>query len=195
MDQAPDTLFDDSRVPPGMLEVDDYYRLAREGFFQGKPGVELIEGGLAWMNAIGSPHAGVVNRLNGILVRAAGDRATVSVQNPVRLDRRNEPQPDVALLRPRADSYGTGHPSPGDVLLLIEVADSSLAFDRGRKRALYARFGIPEYWVVDIDGGQVEVCRDPVPTGYATLEPAGADAVLTVARLPDIAVPVRDVLG
>ena len=195
MDQAPGSLLDDPRLPPGKLDVDGYYRLAREGFFRDKPRVELIEGRLVWMNAIGSPHARAVKRLNRTFARVIGNRALLSVQDPVRLDPWTEPEPDVALLLPRADDYGDEHPSATDVLLLVEVADTSLAVDRGSKRALYARFGICEYWVVDIDGEQVDVCRDPTPSGYASIETAGMDGVLTVAALPDITVRVRDILG
>ena len=89
------------------------------------------------------------------------------VQGPLRLDRRNEPQPDLMLLRPRADFYRSRHPTAADVLLLVEVADSSLAFDRGPKLALYARHAVPEVWIVDLPGRLVEVCRGPGPDGYA----------------------------
>ena len=196
MDQTTGSLPDHSLLLPGKLDVDAYYRLAREeGFLDEARRVELIDGELVWMNAVNSPHAGVVNRLTRLLIRAAGDQATVSVQNPVRLDAWNEPEPDVALLLPRADDYGAGHPSAADALLLIEVSDTSLARDRGPKRALYARFGIREYWIVDIEGGRVEVCREPSAGTYASVETAGPDAVLTVAALPEVSLPVRDILG
>ena len=192
MDPAPGALLDDPRLR-GPLDVDEYYQLATDGVLPGNARVELIEGELAWRNAIGSPHAGVVNRLNRMLTRAAGGRALVSIQNPVRLDLRNEPEPDVALLVPRADDYRGAHPSAADVLLLIEVADSSLPFDRGRKRVLYARFGIREYWIVDLDGSEVEVFRQPTAGVYASSETAGLEAVLTVDALPGVQLPVREI--
>ena len=194
MDQLPGTLLDDPRLR-GPLTVDDYYRLAREGVIPPDARTELIEGELVWMNAIGSPRAMVVKRLLRCFASRIGSRALLSIQDPVRLDDGSQPQPDVALLTPRADDYGNGHPSAVDVLLLVEVADSSLAFDRGRKRALYARFGIREYWIVNVEAAEVEVCRDPAPSGYASMELAGLNAVLTVAALPGVAVPVRDILG
>ena len=98
---------------------------------------------------------------------ATDGRVIASVQWPLRLDRHNEPQPDLMLLRPRPDLYESGHPTAADVLLLVEVADSSLAFDRGPKLALYARHGVPEVWIVDLIGRAVEMFRGPGPEGYA----------------------------
>jgi Uma2 family endonuclease len=119
------------------------------------------------------------------------------VQSSVRLGRHSEPQPDLALLRPRADGYRGGLPPLAeDVLLLIEVADSTLRMDREVKAPLYARHGIPEYWVVDLAGGLVLLHRDPSPDGYRSLSEARAGAVITPALLPETAaVAVSDILG
>jgi len=125
------------------LGVDAYTKMAEVGIFAHPHRVELIDGEIFDMAAIGSPHAAVTNRLVRSLAGAAADgRTLVSVQNPLRLDGYNEPQPDFMLVRPRADDYRGGHPSAADVLLLVEVSDSSLAYDRGTKLALYARFGV-----------------------------------------------------
>ena len=106
--------------------------------------------------------------LTGLVGRLASDgRVVASVQSPLRLDPFNEPQPDLMLLRPRADDYTASHPTAADVLLLVEVADSSQAFDRGPKLDLYARHAVPEVWIVDLPGRSVEVCRSPGPDGYA----------------------------
>ena len=114
------------------------------------------------MNPIGSPHAAIAKRLNRLVARAAADGIVlVSVQDPLRLDAYNEPEPDFMLLQPRADDYRASHPSAADVLLLVEISDSSLTYDRGRKLALYAKFGVPEVWIVDIAGASVEVFRQP----------------------------------
>ena len=150
------------------FDVDAYYRMADTGILAPKDRVELIDGEIVEMAPIGSAHSGTTNRLTGLVGRLAADgRVVASVQSPLRLDPFNEPQPDLMLLRPRADDYTASHPTAADVLLLIEVADSSLAFDRGPKLDLYARHAVPEVWIVDLPGRAVEVCRGPGPEGYA----------------------------
>ena len=122
--------------------VDDFHRMAEAGILGEDSRVELIRGRIVDMAAIGSAHMVAVNRLNRLLMAAIGDRGVVSVQNPVRLDDVSEPQPDVAVLRPGADDIGAPIPRASDVLLLIEVADSSLHEDRDEKAALYAAGGV-----------------------------------------------------
>ena len=142
------------------FDVDDYYRMAETGILRREDRVELIDGEIIDMPAIGSPHAGITNRLNRLFGRAAADGLVlVAVQNPLWLDNFDEPEPDLMLLRPRADDYRTSHPSAADVLLLVEVSDSSLNYDRGTKLALYTGFGVPEVWIIDIAGAAVEVYR------------------------------------
>ena len=120
------------------------------------------------MAPIGSAHAGKTNRLNRLFAKAAADGpALVSVQGPLRLDAYNEPEPDVMLLRPRADDYQDRHPEAADVLLLVELSETSLAYDRGVKLPLYARFAVPEVWIVDLRGAAVEVYREPAGDAYA----------------------------
>jgi Uma2 family endonuclease len=157
--------------------------------------VELIEGQLIAMSPIGSDHSGTVNSLNRMLVLAVGDRGVVAVQNPVQLDDLSEPQPDFSVLKPRDDDYRRATPRPHEVLLIIEVAHSSLAYDRAIKRSLYARHGIPEFWIVNIAGGLVEVCRKPVGDDYASLFQAGRDATLEPELLPGVAIPVAALFG
>lgn len=168
------------------LTVDEYYRMAEAGLLAHDARVELIEGEVIDMAPIGSRHAGIVNRLNRLLDRAVGDRAVVAVQQPLRLDSRSEPQPDLCVLKPRPDFYGNSHPAPGDVLLLIEVSDATLAYDQGPKAALYARHGIPELWVVDAQGGQLICMRQPSAAGYSWSAVLGIQASVEVAALPDI---------
>jgi Uma2 family endonuclease len=146
--------------------------------------VELIEGQLVAKAPISSLHAGTSIALNHILMQAVGDRAFVSVQNPIRLDDYSEPEPDFALLRPRADYYRRATPGPADVFLLIELSDSSLKYDRSVKRALYARHGIPEFWIVNLIAREVEVCRAPVGEEYTAISRVGAGATLEPACLP-----------
>ena len=165
--------------------VGEYYRMAEAGILRPGERVELIEGEIITMAAIGSRHAAVVTRLQRRFERALGDRALVRVQNPVRLSDLSEPEPDVALLRPHADYYASAHPGPADVLLMIEVAETTLAFDRGTKLPLYAIAGIPEYWIVDLGGDRIEVYREPGATGYSDVRRLGRDDTLRVAAFPD----------
>jgi Uma2 family endonuclease len=147
--------------------VDDYYRMAETGILRPGDRVELIEGEIIDRAPIGSRHAAAVNRISNILKLSVGTQAIVAIQNPVRLDRHSEPQPDIALLHPHADFYAAAHPGPADVLLIIEVADSTLRYDRDTKLPLYARHGIPEVWLVDIDNNSFTIHRTPQAAGYA----------------------------
>jgi Uma2 family endonuclease len=136
-----------------LFTVAEYHKMAEAGILSEDDRVELLEGEIVAMSPIGSRHAGLVNRLNRLFSQRAGDQVVVSVQNPVRLGGYSEPQPDLALLRPRADFYTSSHPGPEDVLLAVEVAETSAAVDREVKVPLYARFGVPEVWLVDLAGG------------------------------------------
>lgn len=176
------------------LDVADYHRMAEAGILGEDDRVELIEGELIEMAPIGSPHAGTVNGLTHLLVRAVGDRAVVAVQNPVRLGPYSEPQPDVALLRPRADSYRGATPITADVLLLIEVADRSLRYDRTVKLPLYARHGISEVWLIDLESRTVEVHREPAGDAYAMASRAVPGGSLEPALLPGVRLAVADIV-
>lgn len=170
------------------FSVDDYHRMAEAGIFSEEDRVELIEGEIIAMPPIGSPHGGRVNRLNAMLTAAAGDRAVIAAQNPVILGERSEPQPDIALLRPRADFYTDSNPGPEDVLLLIEVADATLATDRNIKVPLYARHGIPEVWIVDILHAQVLRFAEPEDGVYREQGPIDLARPAPLPGLPDCAV-------
>ena len=178
------------------LTVDDYHRMAEAGILAEDDRVELIDGELLDMAPIGQDHAATGNKLTRDLVMAFGDRAIVSVQNPLRLDRLNEPQPDFAVFRPRADFYATGErPGPADTLLVIEVADTSLRYDRSVKLPLYARSGIAELWIVDLRRRMVDVHRSPSGDGYATLATHGPNDTVALSQAPEIAVALRQILA
>jgi Uma2 family endonuclease len=187
-------LLDHPWVRRRRLDVDQYHRMGEAGVLDEDERIELIDGELVEMAPIGDRHAGTTNDLARVLFAAAGERTVVAVGNPVRLDRYNEPQPDFALLRPRADSYRGSTPTPEDILLLVEVADSSLRYDRTVKLPLYARHGVPEVWIVDLEGGTVEVCREPAADGYAVVSRAGVGEVLEPALLPGLRIAVAEII-
>lgn len=169
--------------------------MAEVGLLSPHARVELIEGVIIDMAPIGSLHAGVVNALNRILVPVIGDRAVICIQQPIHLGRRSEPQPDVAVLRPRADFYRGDHPTAADVLLVIEVSDTTLRFDLNDKRALYAQHDIPEYWVIDTQGKQLHCLREPSGDDYRSTTVFGVGQVASIAALPDVAVNLAQLLG
>lgn len=151
------------------ITVQEYFRMGETGVLDPDAPIELIEGELFDMPPIGPQHASRVNRFIRLFSEIIGDKAIVSAQNPVLLGDLSAPQPDLALLRWRDDFYEQVHPRPEDILVLVEVADSSLAHDRDRKLPLYARFAIPEVWLVDVAGGHLDVHRDPENGEYRTM--------------------------
>ncbi len=173
--------------------VHEYHRMAQAGILHEDDRVELIEGELIEMAAIGTRHFTCVNGLNRLLVRSVGDEAIVSAQNPVRLDEYGEPQPDLAVIRPR--DYRGSLPMPEDVLLLIEVSDTTHAYDREVKLPIYARKGTREAWVVDLNAGAVERHAEPSPDGYRLTARAGRGEALTSVALPKVIFTVDVVLG
>lgn len=170
------------------LTVADYHRMGQAGVFSVDHRVELIEGEIVDMAPIGSLHAGTVTYLIHVLRAALGDQAMVAAQNPVYLDRHSEPQPDIAVLKPRADFYRGSHPRPADVLLIIEVADSTLRYDCEVKAPIYARHGIPELWSVDLENRALLVYREPVETGYRQMQSSVRPGVLVPLALPGTAI-------
>ncbi len=174
--------------------VDDYERMGAAGILGEDDRVELVEGEIIDMPPIGSPHGGSVNRIAQKLTLAVGDGAVVAVQNPVRLDDFSEPQPDIALLKPREDFYAGRHPGPEDVLMLLEVAETSVRYDRDKKLPLYARAGIPEVWLVDLPGKALYICRSPGREGFAEIAKASDLSALSPLLMPDCLLDLRGLL-
>lgn len=156
--------------------------------------VELIDGDIVSMAAISSRHSGCVNRLTQLFTQRIGAHAIVAVQNPIRLDEFSEPEPDLALLFPRNDFYSESHPQPEDILLIVEVADTSIRYDRDVKMQLYASAGIPEVWLVDLTDDVVEVCRSPVSDRYEAVQPVRAGEHISPDAFEDIEIAVEDIL-
>jgi len=174
--------------------VGEYYRMAEAGILGPEERVELIEGEIITMAAIGSRHSATVMRLTRLFSDEFRRRTLLLVQGPVRLNDLSEPEPDVALLRPRDDDYAAAHPGPADVLLIVEVADSTGAFDRGTKQRLYAAAGIPEYWIVDLADDRIEVYREPGATGYRDVRRFGRADTLHVAAFADVEIAASAIL-
>ncbi len=177
------------------LTVDDYGRMGEAGVFAPDARVELIDGEVIDMAPIGTRHAAAVTRLDRLLQRAVGDQAIVRSQNPLRLGDRSEPEPDLLLLVPRTDFYASGHPVAGDVLLLIEVADSSVRYDREIKLPLYARHGIAEVWLVDLEAGMLRFFRGPQGERYTDITATETPGPTPVAALPGVVVDLAGLLG
>jgi Uma2 family endonuclease len=172
--------------------VDEYHRMAEAGILHEDDRIELIEGELSEMTPIGARHANSVRNFNRLLSRQASGEFLVDVQSPVRLDERNEPQPDLAVIRAR--DYRRSLPTPEDVLLVVEVSDTTLAYDREVKLPLYARAGIPEVWVVDLTGETVERHTEPSGDGYRRTERARRGEEIRSASLPGLSLRADDVL-
>ncbi len=175
--------------------ADDVERMVRAGVLRPDDRVELIEGELIDMVPIGWAHQGCVNRLTELFVTGLRGRAVVQPQGPLRLSERSVPQPDLAILRPRPDYYAQGGPTAADVLLVIEVSDTTLAYDRDVKVPLYARHGIPEVWVVDLAGRRVLVFRQPSADAYSEQREYQLGDDCAPEAFPDLALSVEALVG
>jgi Uma2 family endonuclease len=177
------------------FSVDDYYRMAEAGILRYKERVELIEGEIVDMAPVGRRHAACVDRLNDLFARGLGDRAIVRVQGPLRLHHRSEPQPDLVVLRRRADFYARRDARPEDAFLVIEVADTTERYDRLVKVPMYARAGIPEVWLVDLTAMRITAYREPSADGYAQAIVATGEDELSPLAFPDFVVSAARILG
>ncbi len=177
------------------FSVDEFHRMAEAGILREGDRVELIHGEVVTMIPIGSRHAACTMRLTELFAGQVGERAHLSVQNPVRMSDDSEPQPDLALLRRRSDFYAGSHPGPTDVLLLVEVAGTSAEEDRSVKLPLYARAGICEVWLVDLTDQCVEILRRPTADGYQDIRRLGRGDHANLLSFPDIRISIAAVLG
>ncbi|HEY5565706.1 MAG TPA: Uma2 family endonuclease [Gammaproteobacteria bacterium] len=175
------------------LTATEYRRMGEVGILRADARVELIEGEIIDMTPTGSRHAGVVRHIARLFERAIGDSAVVSIQSPVSLSDRSEPEPDIALLSPRTDFYKSAHPRPADVLLIVEVADASLRYDRQVKVPLYARHGVTEVWIVDLERNVLTQYRDPEGERYRTATSLAELAAVELAALPGVRLDLRGV--
>jgi Uma2 family endonuclease len=203
-----------AKVVRRLFTVEEYYKMAKAGILHKYDRVELIEGEIVKagivqkddrvelieeeiveVSAIGSRHAGCVKHLNWTFSDKFRGRVVIGVQDPVRLGGHTEPEPDITLLIPRPDYYRNAHPMPEEVLLLIEVADTSQDYDRDVKAPLYARYGIAEYWLIDLEEERIEVYRSPSPEGYQEVRIVERGESLYLQAFPDMALTVDEIMG
>jgi Uma2 family endonuclease len=175
------------------LSLDEFHRMGAAGILKEDDRIELIDGEMIEMAPIGTRHLSKVNRLQRMLSLAVGNDAIVSTQNPIALPPDNEPQPDIALLKPRSDDYEGRLPGATDALLVIEVADTTLAYDRDIKIPVYARHGIPEVWLFDLQGGSLFVHREPGPKGYQRVLTPKRNETASPLLLPNIKIDLAEV--
>jgi Uma2 family endonuclease len=175
--------------------VFDYYRMAEAGILSEDDRVELLDGEVIEMSPIGSRHAACVDRLNRFLNSVRDLSFIVRVQNPIRLDDHSEPQPDVTLLRVRSDFYAEAHPTPSDVLIVIEVADSSVELDRQVKLPLYAQAEVPEVWLANLPDDTVEFYAQPLNGIYQVARVLRRGETLVSQIVPDLQISVDEILG
>jgi Uma2 family endonuclease len=178
-----------------LLTTADYHSMIEAGILGPEDRVELLAGEIYEAAAVGSPHAACVVRLNEWFFTRVGNRALVSVQNPVELSTLSEPEPDLMLLERRENFYADRHPGPADVLLLIEVAASSYEYDRNLKLPLYAEAGIREVWLIALEQQAVEVYRDPSAGSYRWAESRRAGDSLGPVAFPDLELGVSELFG
>ncbi len=173
------------------LTVAEYHRLHELGVFDEDSRIELIEGDLIAMPPIGSQHAGHLDRIAQPIFRQT-TQGIVRVQSPIKLGDHSEPQPDLTILRYREDFYTGAHPTPSDVMLIIEIADSTLHYDRDTKIPLYAKAGIPEVWLLDLTSQQIAVYRRPSADGYRTIQFPAPEERISPVLLPELTLSIAD---
>lgn len=180
--------------PHHLFTVDDYYKMAESGILREDDRVELIDGEIIAVPPIGSDHASTVEEFGEAIRAVIPADVRLRSQNPIRLSSRAEPEPDLVIVKRVEGNYRHGHPTPADILLVIEVADSSLVYDRQTKASLYARAGILEYWIVNLIDHVIEVYRDPSGGRYQLVEIAHRGEHIEPLAFPDISIAVEDVL-
>ncbi len=175
--------------------IQEYHQMLDSGIIAMDERIELLKGEIIAMSPIGIKHAACVRRLNNILSQHLQGEAIIDIQNPLELDNLSEPQPDIALLKPRADFYATAHPQSKDIFLIIEVADRTVKSDREVKIPLYAENQIAEVWLVDINGESIEVYREPRNNKYQTVFCFRRGQTLSPLVFSPVNIAVKDILG
>ena len=188
-------VLEEPQIKRHRLTAEQYQRMGEAGVLAREARVELIEGELIDMAPIGSHHYSAVSRLTRLLVQATGEKAVISVQQSLRLDAYTEPEPDLAVLKPRDDFYASGLPSGRDAWLVIEVAESSLAYDLKLKSRLYALHGVPVYWVVDLTAGLLRTFAAPQGDAYTVVNSSAQPGKLALPGLTDTVIDLTSLFG
>ncbi len=174
--------------------VEEYHRMADAGIFSADERVELLEGKIIWMSAKGTAHRSAVGRTDYLLKNRLGNRAWVSIQDPVKLNEQSEPEPDIAVVKVDPLDYADHHPTPSEVYFIIEVADSSFKLDCETKGKAYSKAGIIDYWVLDVIGRQLHVFREPTEDGYQSEVIVEEDGIISPLQFPDLSIAVLEML-
>lgn len=174
---------------------DEVYKMIKVGILPEESGWELIRGEIVRRMSIGSKHVGTVIKLGKILERIVGNEVLVSSQNPVHLDDYNEPEPDITLLKPRDDFYTESLPTPADVLLLIEVSDSTVEYDRETKRTLYAEAKIAEFWLINLKNNTIEFYTLPKNGIYRSAKVLEKGETIFSEAIGKLSLRVEDILS
>lgn len=182
-------------VAKKLFTVDDYYRMAEAGILGPEDRVELIDGEIIEMSPIGSRHARCVSYATELFIVAFRGQTIVRVQDPLRLSNYTEPEPDIVLLKPRKDRYISKHPEGTDTLLVVEVADTTLRYDRNVKLPRYAAAGVPEVWIENLKDDLLLVYREPAGKTYKASLSLRRDEAVSVLAFPGVTFKVEDLLG
>ena len=185
----------DVAVARRLFTREEYHRMGEAGILKPTDRVELIRGEIVEMSPIGRRHVAFIDNLVRLLILGLGDRAVVAVPGPIALADDSEPEPDMAVYRRRAVPYKDADRGPDDALLLIEVADTSLAYDRSTKQRLYAAAGVAEYWIVDCAAEAVEVHRAPHAEGYGDVTRFVGAASVSLQAFPDVILPLPEIFA
>ena len=184
----------EAKIAPRLFTVQEYHQMAEAGVLHEDDRIELIHGEIIQMSPIGNYHAAIVSRLNMLLAPKLASTAIINVQNPVRIGEHSEPEPDIMVLPFREDYYAESGVTPQDVLLLIEVSDSTLHYDRTTKIPLYATAGIPEVWIVNVGKQQLEVYRQPDEDRYQSVATFNREDTVSATQLP-LSAQVKELIG
>ncbi|MBE9199816.1 MULTISPECIES: Uma2 family endonuclease [unclassified Nodularia (in: cyanobacteria)] len=184
----------ETTLPLRLWTVEEYHRMAEAGIFGADERVELLEGKIIWMIAKGTAHRSAVGRTDKLLQNRLGNRAWVSIQDPIQLNERSEPEPDIAVVKVDPLDYADHHPTPPEVYLIIEVANSSLKLDCETKAKAYSAAGITDYWVLDVISRQLHVFREPTQEGYKNVVILAEDATISPLEFPDLQMMVLEML-
>ncbi|RAM49401.1 MAG: Uma2 family endonuclease [Hapalosiphonaceae cyanobacterium JJU2] len=174
--------------------VQEYHRMAETGILGEDERVELLEGKIIWMSAKGTAHCSAVGRTYKLLEKLLGNQAWISIQDPIALNQRSEPEPDIAVVKIDSLDYADHHPTPSEVYLIIEVADTSLKFDCETKSKAYAQAGITDYWVLDVLNRQLYVFREPNEDDYQSQVILAEDGTISPKQFPNVQIRILEML-